>query len=169
MTGQFKAEKTYLATDANQFFGFDSTFDDVTLQFTEGKVASYDTVEFERIKNVISNSVDAIAATNVNIQAAIDGQAEWDQIAIYQKVIEADVITGVAKVVPGPVYVLRQEEANQIQKDIDAQVVAIKAEQAAVADAGVKAKEDYANRVSLKQAELQAKVAAGDETALEFY
>ena len=131
VTGQFKAEKTYLATDANQFFGFDSTFDDVALQFTEGKVASYDTAEFERIKNVISNSVEAIAATNVNIQAAIDGQAEWEQIAIYQKVIEADVITGVAKVVPGPVYVLRQEEADQIQKDIDAQVVAIKAEQAA--------------------------------------
>lgn len=63
--------------------------------------------------------------TNDNIQAAKDGQKEWLQIAYYQKVIEADVITGVAKVVPGPVYVLRQEEADQIQKDIDAQVVAI--------------------------------------------
>ena len=58
VTGQFKAEKTYLATDAQQFFGFDSTFDDVTLQFTEGKVASYDVAEFARLKNVISTSID---------------------------------------------------------------------------------------------------------------
>ena len=39
--------------------------------------------------------------------------------------IEADVVTGITKVVPGPVYVLRQSEADEIQKDIDAQVVAI--------------------------------------------
>ena len=64
---------------------------------------------------------------------------------------------------------LRKEEAEKIQEDIDAQVVAIKAEQAAAVEAGVKAKEDYSNRVTLVQKELQAKVAAGDENALDNY
>ena len=169
IVNMFKAEKVYAATDLTQFFGFQTQFDDATSAFTDGNIISYDTVEFARVKNVIKNTAAAVAATNVNIQAAIDGQVEWTQIAIYQKVIEADVLTGISKVVPGPVYVLRQSEADQIQKDIDAQVVAIKAEQAAAVDAGVRAREDYANRVSLKQAELRAKVAAGDENALEFY
>ena len=42
--------------------------------------------------------------------------------------IEADFVTGISKVVPGPVYVLREAEAEKIQKDIDAQVEAIKNE-----------------------------------------
>ena len=68
--------------------------------------------------------------------------------------IEADVVTGLTKVVPGPVYILRQSEANQIQKDIDAQIEYIKVEQAAAGTAAERAKEDYANRVTLKQKEL---------------
>ena len=142
IVNMFKAEKVYAATDLTQFFGFQTQFDDATSAFTDGNIISYDTVEFARVKNVIKNTAAAVAATNVNIQAAIDGQVEWTQIAIYQKVIEADVLTGISKVVPGPVYVLRQSEADQIQKDIDAQVVAIKAEQAAYNLAYTKAKEE---------------------------
>lgn len=40
------AERSYLASDGIEFFGFDTTFDDVALQFTAGSVASYDTAEF---------------------------------------------------------------------------------------------------------------------------
>ena len=45
--------------------------------------------------------------------------------------IEADVVTGLTKVVPGPTYVLRLSEAEEIQKYIDEQIEAIKKEEAA--------------------------------------
>ena len=41
--------------------------------------------------------------------------------------------------------------------------------ESAAVEAGVKAKEDYSNRVTLVQKELQAKVAAGDKNALDNY
>ena len=39
---------------------------------------------------------------------------------LYQNIIEADIVTGLEKIVSGPIYVLRQSEANEIQKEIDA-------------------------------------------------
>ena len=76
-------------------------------------------------------------------------------------------MTGLEKVKPGNTYVLRKSEAVQIQKVIDEEVESIKKEQAAVKEAGEKAKEDYSNRLTLKQKELNLKIAAGIEVDLE--
>ena len=83
--------------------------------------------------------------------------------------IEADIQTGLEKVKPGNTYILRKSEADQIQKDIDAQVEAIKKEKAAAKAAGEKAREDYSNRLTLKQQEIAKKIAAGEKVDLEFF
>ena len=64
--------------------------------------------------------------------------------------IEADVATGLTKVVPGPTYVLRLSEAKQIQKDIDEQIEAIKKAEAAAKEAAERVRSDYKNRLTNK-------------------
>ena len=73
---------------------------------------------------------------------------------IYQKVIEADVTTGIEMVKPGNTYVLRKSEAIVLQAAIDEQVENIKKEQAAVKEAGERARSDYTNRLTIKQKEI---------------
>ena len=75
---------------------------------------NYDPAEFARLKNIIRTSDAKIAAAQDNIDAAIDAQAEWSQIAIYEKVIESDIATNVPKVIAGSTYVLRRDEAIEI-------------------------------------------------------
>ena len=64
--------------------------------------------------------------------------------------IEADVVTGLTKVVPGPTYVLRLSEAEEIQKYIDEQIEAIKKEEAAAKEAAERVRSDYNNRLTNK-------------------
>ena len=78
--GQVKYEHVFAPTDTFQLFGFDTTFDDDTSAFTTFQVVNYAPAEFTRLKDIIRTSDDQIAATEVNIQAAKDGQKEWAQI-----------------------------------------------------------------------------------------
>ena len=78
---------------------------------------SYDANEFQRLKQIIKTTDVQIAATELNIQAAIDGQLEWEQIAFYEKVIEADVVTGIAKVIPTPINVLFPSDLKELEAE----------------------------------------------------
>ena len=53
-----------------------------------------------------------IEAAENEIQAAKDGQVEWTQIAFYEKVIYANMVTNLPLVTPTSIYVLRADEAK---------------------------------------------------------
>ena len=75
------------------------------------KVLTYDPVEFTNLKNIIRTYPAQIENEQKNMDAADISVLEWDQIEIYSKVIESDVVTGINKVTPTNTYVLRPAEA----------------------------------------------------------
>lgn len=86
---------------------------------------------------------------------------------MYQSVIEADVVTGLEKVIPVSTYVLRPEEARQIAADVASQKKAIDSEKAAAKKAGEQAKIDFKNKnLNAGLLALEA-YDAGDLTALD--
>ena len=86
---------------------------------------------------------------------------------MYQSVIEADVVTGLEKVIPVSTYVLRPEEARQIAADVASQKKAIDSEKAAAKKAGEQAKIDFENKnLNAGLLALEA-YDAGDLTALD--
>ena len=133
-SGQEKYEHVYDPTATLVFFGFQVSHGDMTALITDNtagatgtatinsaareiiqySVINYDPARFTSLKDTIDSSDAKIASTEDNIAAAQEAQLEWGQIAIYEKVIEADVVTGIAKVAPTSAYVLRQSEAVQI-------------------------------------------------------
>ena len=124
----------YDPTATQVFFGFQVSHGDMAALITDNtagatgtaainsaareiiqySVINYDPVLFTSLKDTIGSSDAKIASTEDNIVAAQEAQLEWGQVAIYEKVIEADVVTGVSKVAPTNTYVLRQSEAVQI-------------------------------------------------------
>ena len=144
-----------------QFFGFVVINEDTDNSIFESRIMNYDPTIFNTLKETIRTSDSLIAATEVNIQAAIDGQLEWDQITIYESVIEADIVTGIEKVSPTNTYVLRPAEATQIRADIAAQVASIKSEQAAAEKAANEARAAYAASLVLADKVYAEKVASG--------
>ena len=91
-----------------------ATINPAAREIIQYSVINYDPVLFTSLKDTIDSSDAKIASTEDNIVAAQEAQLEWGQVAIYEKVIEADVVTGVSKVAPTNTYVLRQSEAVQI-------------------------------------------------------
>ena len=75
-------------------------------------MVNYDPVEFTKIKVILEKSPAVIEAAENEIQAAKDGQVEWTQIAFYEKVIYADMVTNLPLVTPTSIYVLRADEAK---------------------------------------------------------
>ena len=96
---------------------------------------SYDASEFTRLKQIIKTTDIQIAATELNIQAAIDGQFEWLQIAFYEKVIEADVVTGIQKVTPTLIDVLLPSDLPALEAEYEKRIQAAKAYKKAYDDA----------------------------------
>lgn len=132
VSGQRKFTKTYDLLDQHQFFGFRSTNEEIDNSLVDTFIVDYDPALFLSLKDIIQNSLTLIAATELNIQAAIDGQIEWNQIAFYEKVIEADVVTGLEKVFPISTYVYRPEEAQADRLQLNAQRAQIDSEKAAI-------------------------------------
>ena len=53
VSGQLVYETTYASTDDFQFFGFDSSFEDTTLQFQLPGIATYNPKEYTSVKTTI--------------------------------------------------------------------------------------------------------------------
>lgn len=121
---------TYADTDQFQWFGFKADVDGPTgaLKGSAISPVAYDPVEFNKLRSFVVAYPALLAQTNRDIQAGRDGQREWTNLGIYEQVIHSTITTKIAKVVPTDVFVVRPENVQQVQRDIDAQVAQVNEE-----------------------------------------
>ena len=129
-SGMYQETITYAETDQFQWFGFQAEVDGPSSSLRGFNIfpVAYDPVEFNELRSFIVAYPALLAQTNRDIQAGRDGQREWTNIGFYQQVIHSTITTKIAKVVPTDVFVVRPENVQQVQRDIDAQVAQVNEE-----------------------------------------
>ena len=118
-----------MPTDTYQWFGFLANVDSTTNALTDTiSVASYEPIEYSRLRSFIVAYPGLLAQADTDIQAGRDGQEEWRNIAFYEQVILSTITTKIARVVPTDVFVVRPENVAATQASIDAQVAQVNEE-----------------------------------------
>ena len=80
---------------------------------------SFKPTEFALYEDVVKNGQARIDAAKRAQDGAADALLQWSQRSAYLKIIEADVVTGISKVIPIDTYVLRPSEAKQIATNVE--------------------------------------------------
>lgn len=107
LEGQTRKSKEWLVDEQFQFFGFKTNTDDSTYKITSVEIVEYDLAEFITLKKTVEETPSQITAEEVNIQASIDGQREWQQIAVYEQVIVSSLISDLEVVTPQVITIER--------------------------------------------------------------